>query len=289
GVACFDFVLLDVNRGVVIVLHELFADKDGVFKVVPAPGHESHEHVAAKSEFAAFGTRTVSKDLALLYAIADANERLLADASVLVGALELDELIDVRAHFAAEHAGVIGFDAHDDALRIDLIDDAFALAKHDRAGIARSDALHAGADERRFPANQRHSLALHVGTHERAVGVVVLEERNQAGGNGDELLRRNVDVIDFVAALEHEVASLAAVDELGGDLQAFIEGNVGLRHDVLVFFPGRQVEAVRLVDDFAALELFVELFDFVLLDDFASFEFAVAGIDDLDVVDDAPA
>ena len=289
GVARLDFVLLDVNRGVVIVLHQLFADEDGVFKVVAAPWQEGHQHVAAESEFAAFGARTVGKDLALLYTIADANERLLADASVLVRTLELDELIDVRAHFAAEHAGVIGFDAHDDALRIDLIDDAFALAKHDRAGIARSDALHAGADERRFPANERHGLALHVGTHERAVGVVVLEERNQAGGHGDELLRRNVDVIHFLAALEHEVARLAAVDELGGDLQAFIERNVGLRHDVLVFFPSGEIEAVRFVDDFAALELFVELLDFVLLDDFAGFEFAVAGVDDLDVVDDAPA
>jgi len=41
------------------------------------------------------------------------------------------------SHFAAEHAGVIGFHAHDDALGVDLIDDAFALAEHHRAGIAR--------------------------------------------------------------------------------------------------------------------------------------------------------
>src|ERR1700674_4297576 len=38
GVARFDFVLLDVNRGVVIVLDQLFADQDGVFEVVAAPG-----------------------------------------------------------------------------------------------------------------------------------------------------------------------------------------------------------------------------------------------------------
>ena len=182
-----------------------------------------------------------------LDALADANDRLLVDAGVLVRALELDELIDVRAHFAAEHAGVIGFDAHDDAFGVDLIDDAVALAEHDRAGIARGDALHAGADQRSVAANQRHGLALHVRTHQRAVGVVVFEERNQAGGHRDELLRRDVHVIDFVAALQHEVAGLTAVDEFGGDLQTFVERNVGLRDDVLVFFPRRQVEAVRLV------------------------------------------
>ena len=40
-------------------------------------------------------------------------------------------------------------------------------------------ALDTGADERRGGPQQRHGLALHVGAHERAVGVVVLEERDQ--------------------------------------------------------------------------------------------------------------
>ena len=53
------------------------------------------------------------------------------------------------------------------------------------AGVARHDALHAGADERRIGAEQRHRLALHVGAHEGAVGVVVLEERDQRGGDAD--------------------------------------------------------------------------------------------------------
>src|SRR5207245_1776484 len=191
GVARFDFVLLDVNRSVVIVLDQLFADQDGVFEVVTTPGHEGYQHVAAEGKFAALRARTVGKNLALLHAVAHANQRLLADASVLVGTLEFDELIDVRAHFAAQHAGVIGFHAHDDALGVDLIDDAFAFAEHNRAGIARRDALHPSADERRFSLDERHRLALHVGTHERAVGVVVLQERNQAGSHGNQLFRRN--------------------------------------------------------------------------------------------------
>src|SRR5262249_463933 len=133
GIAGFDFVLLDVNRRVVIVLDQLFADENGVLKVVTAPGHERDEHVAAKSEFATISARTVREDLSLFDAIADANEWLLVDASVLVRAFELDECVDVRTDFAAEHAGVIGFNAHDDALGVDLIHDAIALAEHDCA------------------------------------------------------------------------------------------------------------------------------------------------------------
>src|SRR5467141_1293349 len=201
GIARFDFVLLDVNRGVVVVLDQLFADQDGVFEVVAAPREEGHENVAAESEFAAFRARAVGKNLPLLHAVAYANQRLLADASVLVRTLELDELIDVRSHFAAENAGVIGFHAHDNALGVDLVDDAFALAEHDRPGVASCDTLHARPHQRSLAANERHGLALHVRAHQRAVGVVVLEERDEAGGYGYQLLRRNVHVVHFFAAL----------------------------------------------------------------------------------------
>src|SRR5208283_4993378 len=204
GVAGFDFILLDVDGGVVIVLDELFADEDGIFKVVAAPGQEGDKNISAETEFAAVGARAVGEDLRGPDAITHANERLLVDASVLVGPLEFGEGVDVSAHFTAEHAGVVAFHADDDALRIDLIDDAVALAEDHGAGVARGDAFHAGANEGRFATDQRHGLALHVGTHQGTVGVVVLQERNQAGGDGNELLRRNVDVIDLIAMLEDE-------------------------------------------------------------------------------------
>ena len=100
---------------------------------------------------------------------------------------------------------------------------------------------------------------------------------------------RNVDVIDFVAALQDEVAGLAAVDEVGGDAQLFVERGVGLRDHVAVFFPRGQIEAVGFDHDAAALQLLVHVLDFFLFDDFAGLEFAVAGIHDLHVVDHAAA
>src|SRR5205823_2723048 len=70
--------------------------------------------------------------------------------------------------------------------------------------------------------------------------------------------------------------------------QAIVERDVGLRDDVLVLFPRRQIEAIRFVGYLAALELFVQLFDTILLHDLAGFELAVSGVHDVDVVDDAP-
>ena len=149
GVAGLDFELFDVDRGVVVVLDQLFADDDGVLEVVAAPRHERHQDVAAEREFAVVGAGTVGQHIALLDALPDVDDRLLVDAGVLVRALELGELVDVGADFARHLAFVdVAFDAHDDALRVDRIDHAGALAEDDGAGIARGDPLHAGADDR---------------------------------------------------------------------------------------------------------------------------------------------
>ena len=61
-----------------------------------------------------------------------------------------------------------------------------------RARVLGGAVLHAGADDRRFRTEQRHGLTLHVRAHQRAVRVVVLEERNQRRRDRDDLLRRNV-------------------------------------------------------------------------------------------------
>jgi hypothetical protein len=53
-------------------------------------------------------------------------------------------------------------------------------------------------DERGVGLEQRHRLALHVRAHERAVRVVVLEERDQRRRDRDELLRAHVDQADLL-------------------------------------------------------------------------------------------
>src|SRR6185437_1822548 len=66
-----------------------------------------------------------------------------------------------------------------------------------------------------------------------------------------------------------------------------IEFDVGLRDDVLVLFPRRKIERERLQlcgTLAAVLELGIHLLGFRLLDMIASFVFAVARIDDGDVV-----
>ena len=185
---------------------------------------------------------------------------------------------------------VLAFDAHDDALGVDRIDNAVALGQDHGAGVARGDAFHARAHQRSFRDEQRNRLALHVGAHESAVGVVVLEERHQRRGHGDELLGADVDVVHIGAVDQHKVPLTARVHQIFSDFALVVELDVGLRDGVLVLFPCRQVEAERHVVDGALaflLKLGVEARGFFLLDVIADAQAAFAGVDDFNEVENA--
>ena len=183
---------------------------------------------------------------------------------------------------------ISALDAHDDALAVDVVDGARAPRHHDRARVARGDVLHAGADVRAARPQQRHGLALHVRSHQRAVRIVVLEERDERGGHRDELLRRHVDELHFVARRQDEVAGAARVHAVLREAAVVVERRVRLRDDVLVLFPRGQVVRVGLELDALLLRAAVGADELVGLDDVADLVLRVAaGVGDDHVVDDA--
>ena len=190
GVAGDALELLDVHRGEDVVLDDALADQDQVLEVVTLPRHERDQHVLAERELAHLGSGTVGQHVAGLDHFARPDDRLLVVASALVRALVL-QVVDVRHLVAFARGG-----AHDDALGVDALDDAVTLGDDAHARVDGDAALHAGADERRLGAHQRHRLTLHVRAHQRAVGVVVLEERHQRGRH-HHLVRRDVHQLDL--------------------------------------------------------------------------------------------
>src|SRR5690606_41391110 len=61
---------------------------------------------------------------------------ILVDVRVLVAAGVLDEVVDVDTHLALARLVVV--DAHDDPVRVDVVDDTAALGGHDRARVDRA-------------------------------------------------------------------------------------------------------------------------------------------------------
>ena len=190
GVARHHLELVDVDRGEHVVADDALGDEDRILEVVAVPGHERDQRVAAQRQVAQLGRRAVGDDVAGAHLVAHLHQRPLVDAGVLVGALELLQPVDVDHAVGARR--VVGH-AHDDARAVDLVDDARPLGGDRGTAVAGDHALHAGADERGRGLQQRHRLALHVRAHQRPVGVVVLEERDQRRRHRDQLLGRDVD------------------------------------------------------------------------------------------------
>jgi len=164
-----------------------------------------------------------------------------------LGPLELRHRVDVGTHLLAEIVAVtLPFHAHDDALAVDVVHRARPARDDHGTRVARGDVLHAGADVGAARPQQRHGLALHVRSHQRAVRVVVLEERDERGGHRDELLRRHVDELHLVPGARMKSPARRAFTRSCLKRPSSSSGRVRLRDDVLVLFPGGQVVRVGL-------------------------------------------
>ncbi len=249
GVAGADFEFIDVDGGEDVLLHDALADEDGVLEVVAVPRHERDEHVAAEREFALVRVQGPSAMTWPFFTLSPLlDDGLLVDAGAGVGAHELAELVDVDALvrivldllLRVRQLAVLGDD--DDLVPVTdatlPASSATMTARESRATLA----FEAGADERRLGDEQRHGLALHVRTHQRAVGVVVLEERNQAGRDGDELLRRDVHVVDLRRARRRgSRRGSARRPSVRGERALVVDRRVRLRDEIVLLAVGGEV------------------------------------------------
>ncbi len=217
GLADLDLELVDVDRRVDVVLDEVRAEQDRVFVVVAVPRHERDRHVLAEGEHAVLRCRAVGDHFARLDLLAELDDRRLVLARALVQRFVLPQLVLVVTD--------------DDARRVDRGHAAALARPNDHARVARDDFLHARHHHRRVGRQQRHCLPLHVGAHQRAVGVVVLKERDQRCRDADDLLGRDVHVLDVLAIDERRVtldarddASLIVADELAGLVDLGVRG-----------------------------------------------------------------
>ncbi len=168
-----------MDGGVFIFLDQPLTNQNSVLIVVAFPSHEANQHIAAKTDFAVLGGRTVRQEVADLNDLPLIHTRALVDASALVAAGKLSQmiamlfaLIILDNHFIGGHA----------------VHNACMLGKQHHAGVVRGLVFHAGADDGGFGNEQRHGLTLHIAAHQGAVCVVVFKEGNHGGGNGHNLL-----------------------------------------------------------------------------------------------------
>ena len=207
--------------------------EDRVLEVEALPRHERDEHVLPHGQLAHVGAGSVGEHVAGLDLVTGADDRRLVVASGLVTPLELHQRVDVR------DLGLVGLGTDDDSRRVDALDRAVAARERAHAGVASELTFHARADERRVAADEGHGLALHVGAHEGAVRVVVLQEGHEGRGDAHHLVRRDVHQLDHVGRDHVEVAVEARRHERLAELALLVEVGRGLGDVLALFLEGR--------------------------------------------------
>ena len=173
--------------------------------------------------------------------ITHAHQRTLVDAGGLVGAHVFPQAVDIHAGGGA----IRSRGAHHDARAIDLVHHTRAAGHDGGTRVTGHGGFHTGANQRRIRLDQRDGLALHVGAHQGAVRVVVLQERNQRGGDGDKLFGRDVNGCDILGLHEAEVATVAHGHQFAGEAAVRVLRRIRLRHDeAFLFHRGKVLPAV---------------------------------------------
>ena len=160
--------------------------------------------------------------------------RLLIVAVALVASLKLGQMVNIFVSIAVplddnfigsgaqHHAGVLCHNAH--------------------AGVNGRLALDSRTYRRRFRSQKGHCLTLHVGTHQGAVRIVVLQERNHSCSYREYHLRRNVHQVNGalleLGCLCAETAGYIIVNEMAFLIQRLVR----LRHYKIVFLISGQVD-----------------------------------------------
>ena len=227
GVTRFDLVFLDMYGGIYIFLYQALAQKYGILVVVTFPGHKADQRVLTKAKFAVGSGRTVCDHLSCLYMITGIYDRSLVVAVGLVGTYKLLQRI---FHLLA----VIRFDT--DALAGYLFYRTGFLCKYAYTGVYGSLGFHTGSYHRRFRKQQRYCLTLHVGSHQRTVSIVVLQERDECRSYGEYHLRRHVHIIEHGLRIFLGLCPVTAGNGVSYEMSLLVQLLVCLCYMVIIFF-----------------------------------------------------
>ena len=209
-----------MNGGVAVFCHHTLTDQDRIFEVVAVPRHERHQHVLTDGDFAQIGRRTISNHIALGQLIALLDDGALVDVGVLVGALVLDEVVDIHTDFTGLRLRVVDADHH--AGCIDVVNQTATRCHDHGTRVDSRHALNTGTHHGLFRTQHRHGLTRHVRTHQRAVGIVVLQERNQRCGHRHDLCGGHVHVLHALGADQDGFAFFTGGHQVSGQHAVFV-------------------------------------------------------------------
>ena len=245
----FERVLVNVNRSKDIFTNHTFVEHDSILVVVTLPRHERHFQVTSESKFSLFGCITFCQDIAFLYALTFWADRAQVDSCALVRLTELRNSIFFNWIFKAYEFFVFSTVVADaDDACIDKFDNAGTFGHNLSTWIVYKLSFNTGTHNRSLATKQWNCLAHHVRTHQRTVGVVVFQERNQRCRDRCNLHRRYVHQLYFFRCNYREVGVKTRFNLVADKRTVVVQRSVTLSDNLAFFDFSSEVSHMAVVE-----------------------------------------
>ena len=167
-----------------VIRHRFFGNHDSILEVVSLPRHERHHQVTSKGQFTVFGGIAFCQNIPFLDFLTFRHDRTLVETGVLVRSSELQKLVilDIRVE-ADQLFCICALVCYFNMLSVNRFHHTSTFCEQHHAGVYRHTVFQTGTHNRSLGAQKRHGLAHHVGSHQRTVSVIVLQERDQRCGD----------------------------------------------------------------------------------------------------------
>ncbi len=263
GLAHLEGILVHMHRCEDILTHHTLIEHDGVLIVVTLPGHERNLEVTAEGELTLLGGVTLGEDVTLHHTLTLVADRAKVYGSALVGLAELGQMILLHAVLERGELLLLGAvitDAYHGG--VDKLDHTGTLGHYLGAGVADQLTLDACTDDRALAAQQRHSLAHHVRSHECAVGVIMLQERDERCCDRSDLSGRYIHKLHLGGGNDREVGVQTGLHAVIDELAVILHRSITLGYHLALLDLGSQVDNLVVVEiHHAILHLAVRCLD----------------------------
>src|SRR3984957_8432364 len=238
-----------MHRREKVFLNHFLADHDRILKIVTLPRHERHFQVPAQRQFSVLHGIPFRQEITLFHLLPLLHGRLQVDTSLLVGLDEFRQLVYLQVLLKGNQLLLfIPIIADMDLISIHKFHHTLTLTMDLDTRVTGSLGFQSRTDDRHFGTDQRHSLTLHVRSHQRTVGIVMLQERDQRSAKTNDLVGSDVHVLHFSPIQDGEVTRLAGNDLFFHKISLLIQSYIRLGDLRHVLFLGAQIGQLLQVD-----------------------------------------
>ena len=233
----FQRILVHVNRCKDIIPHDILGDHDSILVVVSFPRHECHFQVPSECQFSLFWRVSFRQYLTFFHTLTFSHDRFQRDRRTLVCTLVFRQVIFFRIRFKAYKSLFLRTVIFNNNLAsVNKRDHSRSLCDNLRSGILNQISLQTGSHDRGLRGNNRNCLTHHVRSHQRSVGIIMLQERDQRRRDRCNLIRGNIDQIDILSGCQREVRIFSGFYPFIRKLAIFIDSRTCLSNYQLLLF-----------------------------------------------------